>query len=224
MAALKIKDSVIKTVIFDFDGTLAKLNIDFARMRQEVTRIISSYGIEPDAIQDGFILETIQAAASLMKNDSAKKAQEFRQESMNFIENMEMQAAQKGELFPSTRELLSFLTSNDISSAVVSRNCQKAIFTVFPDILSFCEAVICRDAVEKVKPDHLHLRAALEKTSGNAASALMVGDHPLDIEAGRHAGTFTAGVLTGNFQAADFQKAKADIILPRASSLMNMIV
>ena len=29
MAVLKIKQSTIKTIIFDFDGTLAKLNISF---------------------------------------------------------------------------------------------------------------------------------------------------------------------------------------------------
>lgn len=224
MAALKIKGNIIKTVIFDFDGTLAKLNIDFTRMRQEVTQIIATYGIEPGDIQAGFILEMIDAAAYLLKNDSAEKAQEFQQASMRLIENIEMQAARKGELFTSTRELLSFLRSNDIPSAVVSRNCQKAVFTVFPDILSFCAAAVCRDAVEKVKPDPLHLLAALEKSNGHAASALMVGDHPLDIEAGRHAGTFTAGVLTGNFHAEDFREAKADIVLPQASSLINLII
>lgn len=224
MAVLKINDTEIKTVIFDFDGTLAELNIDFACMRQEVMRIIASYGIEPADIQTGFILEMMEAAAHLLKKDTESKAQQFRRETMNFIENIEMQAARKGELFPSTREFLSFLRLNDISSAVVSRNCQRAVFTVFPDILSFCAAVVCRDAVEKVKPDPFHLYAALEKIKGHATSTLMVGDHPLDIEAGRRAGIFTAGVLTGNFQAEDFRKAKADIVLPRASSLMNMII
>jgi len=45
MAVLKIKQSTIKTIIFDFDGTLAKLNIDFHRMRKAVGKLILSYGI-----------------------------------------------------------------------------------------------------------------------------------------------------------------------------------
>ena len=46
MSVLKINGSIIETVIFDFDGTLAKLNIDFQRMREEVVKIIASYGIQ----------------------------------------------------------------------------------------------------------------------------------------------------------------------------------
>jgi len=51
----------------------------------------------------------------------------------------------------------------------------------------------------------------------------MVGDHPLDIETGRQAGTFTAGVLTGHFQEIDFLRASADLVLPRAVDLIKMI-
>jgi phosphoglycolate phosphatase-like HAD superfamily hydrolase len=48
LAALTIKESNIKTIIFDFDGTLAKLNIDFDLMRKTILEIISSYNIEPN--------------------------------------------------------------------------------------------------------------------------------------------------------------------------------
>ena len=223
MAPLIIKGSLIKTVIFDFDGTLAKLNIDFARMRREVVRIIASYGVDVSEIKASFVLEMIAAAAAVLGSNSPQKAQLLRREAMGFVENIEMQAARQGELFPPTRELLSFLKAKNISRAVVSRNCQKAIFKVFPEILCYCDVVICRDAVEKVKPDPLHLRAALHQIRGDAASALMVGDHPLDIEAGQQAGTLTAGVLTGNFQEADFRQAGADIVMSQASCLMEMI-
>jgi phosphoglycolate phosphatase-like HAD superfamily hydrolase len=48
LAALTIKESNIKTIIFDFDGTLAKLNIDFDLMRKTILEIIFSYNIEPN--------------------------------------------------------------------------------------------------------------------------------------------------------------------------------
>jgi len=89
-------------------------------------------------------------------------------------------------------------------------------------VLSYCPVVVCRDNIKKVKPDPLHLQAALNLTGGYAHNALMVGDHPLDIEVGRRVGTLTAGVLTGNFREADFRQAGADIVLPQASCLKDL--
>ena len=62
MADLKIKDIIINTIIFDFDGTLAKLNIDFNLMRDTVLKLISSYDIERNYLQTDFVLEMINAA------------------------------------------------------------------------------------------------------------------------------------------------------------------
>ena len=52
----------LKTVVFDFDGTLAKLNIDFPLMRQTVLDLISSYGVPLQSLQDHFVLEMVAAA------------------------------------------------------------------------------------------------------------------------------------------------------------------
>ena len=51
----------LNAVVFDFDGTLAKLNIDFSRMRQDVLEILSRYGVPPDGLRDLFVLEMIDA-------------------------------------------------------------------------------------------------------------------------------------------------------------------
>ncbi len=37
----------LKAIIFDFDGTLAKLNIDFHLMRKTLIDLISSYACQP---------------------------------------------------------------------------------------------------------------------------------------------------------------------------------
>jgi phosphoglycolate phosphatase len=222
MSVLKINGSIIETVIFDFDGTLAKLNIDFQRMREEVVKIIASYGIQTNLFKTNFVLEMINLATDILNSNSPQKAKMLREKAMTFIENIELRAAEEGELFAHTRELLTFLKAHNISRAVVSRNCEKAIFKAFPDILSYCDAVVCRDLVKNVKPNPHHLHTVMEKIKGTPTSTLMVGDHPLDIETGRQAGTFTAGVLTGHFQEIDFLRAGADLVLPRAVDLIKI--
>jgi phosphoglycolate phosphatase-like HAD superfamily hydrolase len=58
MAILTIKESNIKTIIFDFDGTLAKLNIDFDLLRKTL--------LENDFIKAGADL-VLPEAADILK-------------------------------------------------------------------------------------------------------------------------------------------------------------
>lgn len=223
MAALKIKQSTIKTIIFDFDGTLAKLNIDFHRMREAVGKLILSYGITRDELHTDFVLEMIDSAAAILNQRSPHISKKFFDEANSIIEKIEIEAAENGELFDRTKELLNSLKSLKISCGIITRNCAKAVKIVFPDILSYCPVVVCRDAVNKVKPHPEHLNMALNKLGGSAKHTLMIGDHPLDIKTGRRAGTKTCGVLTGHFQKNDFIEAGADLVLPHAADILNII-
>lgn len=60
---------------------------------------------------------------------------------------------------------------------------------------------------------------AISKAAGRAghsispAEVVVIGDTPLDIEAGMEAGTRTAGVATGPFSADDLTRAGADLVL-----------
>jgi phosphoglycolate phosphatase len=223
MATLKIKDIIINTIIFDFDGTLAKLNIDFKLMRDAILKLISSYGIERNYLQTDFVLEMINTSKEILSKSSPQKAEIFTNKAIKMIEAMEIEAATNGELFPQTKELFTRLKLSGISTGVITRNCDKAIKTVFPDISSYCEVVVCRDIVNNVKPHPEHLNKALQMLNSLPSHTLMIGDHPLDIQTGRSAGTYTAGVLTGHFQKSDFLSAGADLVLSQASDLLNMI-
>ena len=223
MAVLKIKQSTIKTIIFDFDGTLAKLNIDFHRMRTAVGKLILSYGITKDELHTDFVLEMIDSAAAILNQRSSHISKKFFDEANSIIEKIEIEAAENGELFDRTKELLNSLKSLKISCGIITRNCAKAVKIVFPDILSYCPVVVCRDAVNKVKPHPEHINMALNKLGGSAKHTLMIGDHPLDIKTGRRAGTKTCGVLTGHFQINDFIEAGADLVLPHAADILNII-
>jgi phosphoglycolate phosphatase len=223
MAALTIRQSDIHTVIFDFDGTLAKLNIDFQQMRVAVMEIISSYGITGDELHTRFVLEMIDGAFEILNRRPDGKAQSFLTEANTVIEKIEVEAAHRGELFEHTRELLASLQAMNISCGIITRNCARAVRIVFPDILSCCPVVVCRDDVSKVKPHPEHISLALKKLGSSPDSALMVGDHPIDIKTGRNVGTKTCGVLTGRCRKNDFIDEGADIVLSHAAQLLNII-
>ncbi len=223
MAELKIGASVIRTIIFDFDGTLAKLNIDFQRMRENVINLITSRGISRADMDTHFILEMIDAAFEMIRRRSEREAGEFFAEANAVIEKIEMDAADRGELFASTKKLLTSLRAANLSCGIITRNCAKAVNIVFPDIRDYCPVLICRDDVSKVKPHPEHIGLAMDKLGSLPQNTLMIGDHPIDIVTGRNAGTLTCGVLTGRCEKNDFMAAGADLVLNSAAEILSIV-
>jgi len=218
---LSIQDCRIDTVVFDFDGTLTKLNINFDQMRQAIYRLIARYGIGSHPFQNMFILEIINEASALLNKSFGDSSSSFKKEAMKIIEAIELEAAKKGELFPNSKALLRKLGNRSLRTGIITRNCSTAVHTVFPDVEDYCPVVVCRDDIDHVKPHPAHLTYTLSQLGGCSKTAIMIGDHPLDIETGQKAGTLTAGVLTGQFKECDFLQAGATIILPQASYLLN---
>jgi pyrophosphatase PpaX len=59
------------------------------------------------------------------------------------------------------------------------------------------DVIVAADTVERSKPDPLPVRYALGRVERTPGEAVMIGDSPHDLAAGRGAGTATAGVCWG---------------------------
>jgi phosphoglycolate phosphatase len=59
------------------------------------------------------------------------------------------------------------------------------------------------------------------KISGK--EAMMVGDHIIDIQAGKRVGMKTVGVLTGRTKKEEFESAGADYVLRDASEVDKLM-
>ena len=221
MTRLRIHRTVITAVVFDFDGTLARLNIDFDQMRQAVSDLSERYGFASHVLKARHILEQIHEAEAILAVHSLQRSQAYVKEAYALIKAIELAAAAEGEVFSGVRPLLGVLRTHGIRTGIISRNCKRAVHTVFPDLSDFCRVVLCRDDVPHVKPHPDHLLRAISFLKAEPAQTVMIGDHPLDIETGRAAGTFTLGVLSGRCLPEDFKKAGADGILESATDLIS---
>ena len=184
----------IRAVVFDFDGTLAVQTHDFAHMRARAVEAISRYA-PVAAVATEPMMEELDRVCATLDTATAAKA---RQATLAAIEEVELEAARHSSLFPCVRPMLAALRCRNIPSGVISRNILPAIRMVFPDVAEHCLCVLTRDDVENVKPHPGHLRKALEILGCEPAYALMVGDHPMDIQVGKSVGTLTAGVAGGH--------------------------
>jgi len=212
----------IRAFIFDFDGTLAVLNIDFLQMRAAVEELAVARGIPREELAGLYVLEMIEAGARHLEGKDGKAAV-FQRDAHEMICRLELEAARHGELLPGMREMLAALKKRAIATAVVSRNCGDAIRRTFPDIDLWCNAVIPREGAPHVKPHPDHLRVALAALDVPPTAAVMVGDHPIDVKAGRDAGLFTIGVLTGAPGPDKFAADPPDRILPSAADIVALL-
>lgn len=211
-------------IVFDFDGTLADTAIDFDEMKARLVRLVLGFlpGFPPP--NGGPALEWLAGAKNKLRSISPDLVPVLEARASEVIRGIEIEAAERGRLFPFTLDILKRLRTSGIGTAVITRNCRDAVTTVYPNIASDVDIVLTRDDVINVKPHPAHVRAALQHLGLGAEYAIMVGDHTLDIETGRCAGLMTAGVLTGNGSRDHFMQYGADMIATNAGELMDFLL
>jgi phosphoglycolate phosphatase len=213
----------IKAIIFDFDGTLAVLNIDFPLMRERIISLIRHFGIEERAIRERYLLEIIDEVYPMIREKDSSGAEEFYDKAHQILHEVELKAAEEGSLIPGAGGTLRTLRLWGIKVGIVTRNCEEAVRKVFPDIDDYCDVFISRDSVEKVKPHPDHINSALEALKASGEESVMVGDHLIDIQAGQMAGMMTIGVLTGRIKREEFEEAGADYILKNVTEISEVV-
>jgi len=213
----------IKTFVFDFDGTLAELRLDFAEMKRRLSSLAQSCFAPAPPPPFLPALEWLTWLEESIRQSHGGSDNGFRRQAMALICEMESKAAGSGSLFSFTRPLLKTLLNKGIKTAIITRNCDSAVRIVFPDISEYCCAFFSRDHVLSPKPDPAHLLYALESIGADIRSAIMIGDHPLDIETGKTAGVMTAGVCSGSSRAEELLSAGADRVADNCQGLIELL-
>ena len=211
-------------VMFDYDGTLVQLNIDFGSMRRGVEKLFVEYGVEPGSLKGLYVLEMIDEATKMISTRSSPEGLTFNHKALELVTEHEVRAAKDGKRLPGVPRVLKLLRERGIKVGIITRNCDKAVKMVFPDIEHLSDAYLPRDYVAHVKPHSDHLALALKEMGvRDPTLCLMVGDHLMDIEGGKRMGMKTAGVLTGKITRQGFMEAGTDYIFKDVTAITGII-
>lgn len=213
----------LTAIVFDFDGTLAELNIDFPLMRTRILDLIISFGVRPDGLEDLFALEMVAEGGKLIARAHPGQESEFIRKANDLIRSIELEGARRGRLFEGVEDMLVDLRNRNIKVGIVTRNCYDAVTCLYPGLEKYCHAFITRESTARVKPDPEQLHMALAAMDATPYRSAMVGDHPMDISVGKNVGTYTIGVLTGYAHEALLRDAGADYILKTATDIITLI-
>lgn len=215
----------VKAVLFDLDGTLVDTMEAFHNM---VNGILREFGIPERSFSDNVklvgkpsrvIVETILRETGLNIGFEEFSKIMFREWVYNYM-------PKQGKLYPDSLKVLSELKNRGYLLGVVS-NTSKEELPHYLDsfkIREFFDVAISSGDVKNPKPSPEPVLKAVEILNIRPFEAVMVGDRPEDIEAGRLAGTYTIAVFRGTRSRFELEAAKPDFIINELSEMLPVLL
>jgi phosphoglycolate phosphatase len=210
--------------LFDLDGTLIETHIDFPRMKREVLAAAARYGVDADALEPLDILTAVEAGRDRLSGQG-DAGDRLRAECFAILRDIEVEQCARPVRIEGAAPLVRRIQDMGIPVGVVTRNSRAVSERLLEQAKIVPNALVTRDDVARTKPDPMHLFEALARL-GIAADAadrcVMVGDHPMDIQAGRAAGMRTIAVVNGG-RRQRFEGCPPDWIASTTDDLLRLL-
>jgi phosphoglycolate phosphatase len=204
--------------LFDLDDTLASAPIDFAGMKRSIVSLATSFGADAESLAPLDILGAIEFACRSVPSESI--ATLFKQEAEAILVRYEMEAASSARELPDASKTLNELRARSYKVGIVTRNCRAGAELTLRLAPMPYDILLTRNDVLQPKPDPRHLMQAARSMGADPARCAMVGDHPMDIQAGRAAGMLCIAVQSRDASPDAFAAVSPDVILPGVKDLL----
>ena len=218
----------MKAVLFDLDGTLIDTAADFIRIIQDMCRE-ENRDIVDDALIRTQVSEGARAMVKLVYPHLDVEDPIFLAHRQRFLDIYGAHIAVDTDLFEGMYPLLEALEAKQIPWGIVT-NKPRWLSEALLDALNLterCAVLVCPEDVKKTKPDPEPMYLAASQINIDAKECIYVGDHPRDIDAGRHAGMYTILAAYGYLPLAhkdDLTAWKADCIVKDVTELHQVIL
>ncbi|TXT54489.1 MAG: Phosphoglycolate phosphatase [Promethearchaeota archaeon] len=207
-----MKNSKIKAIIWDLDGTLIHFKIDFIKARKSALEVLSRYKIpeEKTTIKKS-ILDNIAIAREYLKSKGAEfeQIEQMIREIDNVVSEIEYEAALKASMINGIDEVLTFAKDMRLKQAIYTFNTTKnaEVSLQQVNLLHFFDVIVGRDKVKNPKPHRDHILHICNHLQLRPSSVLVVGDMYRDIEGAINVGAYSIGLKTRLSRSSDLQKA-----------------
>ena len=161
------------TVVYDLDGTLVRLAVEWDAVRAEVRELYREAGVAGNHS----LWDMMARAPEHGLQDPVETA----------IRRHEEAGARNSDRLTVADELLAADQPAGVCSLNAESACRIALDT--HDLLSSVDAVIGRDSVDAHKPDPTPLLAVIDALDATPEQTLFVGDSERDQETAKRAGT-----------------------------------
>jgi len=208
----------IKAVVFDLDGTIVNFNLDYKAVRAEAIEFLTKQGF-PRSIfsMNESVFETLKKMEIHMRNHgkAEKEISKLKEAVLSIVEEHEMEAARSTSLLPGILDTLKTLRETGFKLALFTVNGKKSTSHVLRAlrIRRFFDGVVTRDSVSMVKPNPVHLEAALKMLKVKPEEVVVVGDSVWDMKSAQELRVVAVGVPTGVSTPEELSRAGATYLV-----------
>lgn len=123
-------------------------------------------------------------------------------------------------MVPGAKEVVERLASSHRLAVVTTRTRADAeVFLRQYELYDLFEGITTRSDVWRLKPHPAPVLRAVKMLGLTPPQCCFIGDTELDVLAGKRAGVFAVGVLSGFGERRELERAGADLILPSVAEI-----
>ena len=221
---MRDKDSIVKLIVFDCDGTLVDSQATIVTCAQAAFEAAGLVVPSAEAIRRIVGLSLVEAMHELNPAagpaTAARVAQHYREAFIAYRAGPDFHEP----LFPGARELLDELLARDYLLGVATGKAMRGLLAVLEhhDLRSHFTTLQTAD-LHPSKPHPAMLLAAMAETGTPAEATMLLGDTSYDILMARAAGALPVGVSWGNHPAGELTAAGAVRVLDRFELLHELL-
>ena len=216
----------IRAIIFDMDGTLIdSIDVYHAILKDVMEclgmELTSSREILFESLSQGKRLSDIIFPPDL--ENRRRIVEQFNALAIDAFKETFLRG--KVELIDGVSRVLDELKGRGFSLAIVTSSMTEVVvpFLKGKNLYSYLNCVLGRTEVPQLKPSPEPLLKCMEILSVEPRETIYVGDSAVDIQAGKAAGVWTVGVLTGASDLILLKAEAPDAILHSMGDLLTIL-
>ena len=218
---VKLRLQNIKAVLFDLDGTLVDSS---EAIIKAVEKALELKGLTCNrakvARMIGLPLENIFSvlAPNLSEQEIWQLVHEYRKYYMaHHLENT--------TIHPSAQMVLRKLKAKGFKLGIITTKYREPVMDVLSHfgIAELFDVVVTGYEVIKHKPAPDIVLEAAKRLRVDPKQCVVVGDSPLDVQAGKQAGAFTIAVLSTTYTRKQLESTKPTIVIEEFEEILNIL-